>query len=40
MVTPTPSIIVTVAEADLAESATEVARTVTCAGLGIVPGAV
>ena len=31
---------VTMADADLVESATEVAVTVTCAGLGTVPGAV
>jgi hypothetical protein len=31
---------VTIADADLVESAIEVAETVTCAGLGTVPGAV
>jgi hypothetical protein len=40
VVTATGGRTVTVDDADLVESATEVAVTVTCAGLGTVPGAV
>ena len=40
MVTATPATIVTVALPDLVGSATDVAVTVTCAGLGTVEGAV
>ena len=40
MVTITVGIMVTMADADFVPSAFEVAFTVTCAGFGIVPGAV
>ena len=40
MVTATGARMVTVADADLVESASEVAVTVTCAGLGTVLGAI
>ena len=40
MVTTTGGMMVTIADADFVLSAFEVAFTVTCAGLGIVPGAV